>query len=153
MEVEIHRQIFEKILSTKFHPNTSSGSRVIPCGETDWRKSICIYVYDELLCVTFFPLALNMHQRNGNTALSSESNALKHWRIFKDRLILLPCFCFFSFLPFYHRTPSRGFKIRCNQCYNEVNLFFTITRREIRSRYMNRNPFVSFTLRNVAYYA
>ena len=35
MKHEFSQQIFEKYLHTKFHQNTSSGSRVVPCGRTD----------------------------------------------------------------------------------------------------------------------
>jgi hypothetical protein len=34
MKVEFFRQIFEKYLDFKFYENLSSGSRVVPCGET-----------------------------------------------------------------------------------------------------------------------
>jgi len=34
MEIEFSRQIFENS-NIKFHKNPSSGSRVIPCGQTD----------------------------------------------------------------------------------------------------------------------
>jgi len=35
MKLEFSQQIFEKYSSIKFHENTSSGSRVVPCGRTD----------------------------------------------------------------------------------------------------------------------
>jgi hypothetical protein len=35
MSLQFSRQIFEKLASTKFHGNPSSGSRVVPCGRTD----------------------------------------------------------------------------------------------------------------------
>jgi len=35
MKLEFSRQIFEKYSNTKFHENPSSGSRVVPCGQTD----------------------------------------------------------------------------------------------------------------------
>ena len=37
MKIEFSQQIFEKKkrLNTKFHQNPSSGSRVVPCGQTD----------------------------------------------------------------------------------------------------------------------
>jgi hypothetical protein len=35
MEVEFSRQISQKYSSIKFHENSSSGSRVVPCGRTD----------------------------------------------------------------------------------------------------------------------
>jgi len=35
MDVEFSRQIFEKYINTKFKENSSSGSRVVPCGRTD----------------------------------------------------------------------------------------------------------------------
>jgi len=37
MKLEISRQIFEKYSNIKFHENPSSGSRVVPCGQTDGR--------------------------------------------------------------------------------------------------------------------
>ena len=38
MKVEIYQQSFEKYSSTKFNKNPSSGSRVVPCGQTDGRR-------------------------------------------------------------------------------------------------------------------
>jgi hypothetical protein len=35
MKLEFSRQIFEKVSNIKFHQNSSSGSRVVPCGQTD----------------------------------------------------------------------------------------------------------------------
>jgi hypothetical protein len=35
MQLEFSPQIFEKSYSIKFHENPSSGSRVVPCGQTD----------------------------------------------------------------------------------------------------------------------
>jgi len=35
MELKISRQNFEKYPDIKFHENTSSGSRVVLCGQTD----------------------------------------------------------------------------------------------------------------------
>jgi len=39
MKLELSGQIFKEFSSTKFHQNLSSGSRVVPYGQTD--------VYDE----------------------------------------------------------------------------------------------------------
>ena len=36
-KLEFSRQIFEKSSNIKFHENPSSGSRVVPCGQTDRR--------------------------------------------------------------------------------------------------------------------
>jgi len=38
MDLEYSRQIFEKDSNIKFHENPSSGSRVVPCGQTDIMK-------------------------------------------------------------------------------------------------------------------
>jgi hypothetical protein len=38
MKFEFSRQIFEKYANIKFHKNPSSGSRVVPCGQTDMTK-------------------------------------------------------------------------------------------------------------------
>jgi hypothetical protein len=35
MKLEFSRQIFEKVQNIKFHQNPSSGSRLVPWGETD----------------------------------------------------------------------------------------------------------------------
>ena len=35
IKFEISQQIFEKFSNIKFHENPSSGSRVVPCGQTD----------------------------------------------------------------------------------------------------------------------
>ena len=34
-ELALYRQSFEKYSNVKFHENPSSGSRVVPCGQTD----------------------------------------------------------------------------------------------------------------------
>ena len=39
--LEYSRQIFEKIINTKFHENPSSGSRDVPCGRTDYSEYRC----------------------------------------------------------------------------------------------------------------
>jgi len=36
VELEFSREILEKYSKIKFHENPSSGSRVVPCGWTDW---------------------------------------------------------------------------------------------------------------------
>jgi len=35
MELEFSRKIFEKHSNIKFNENPASGSRVVPCGQTD----------------------------------------------------------------------------------------------------------------------
>jgi len=37
MKLEFSEQFFEKHTHIKFHENPSSGSRVFPCGQTDWQ--------------------------------------------------------------------------------------------------------------------
>jgi hypothetical protein len=37
MNLEISRQFFEKFSNVEFHENPLSGSRVVPCGQTDRR--------------------------------------------------------------------------------------------------------------------
>jgi len=37
MKIEFSRRIFEKYANIKFNENPSSGSRVVPCGQTDGR--------------------------------------------------------------------------------------------------------------------
>jgi hypothetical protein len=39
MKLEFSQQIFEKRINTKFHDNPSSGSRVVPCRQTDRHDS------------------------------------------------------------------------------------------------------------------
>jgi hypothetical protein len=43
MKFEFSRQIFEKVSNIKFNQNPSSGSRVVPCGETDMTKLIVAF--------------------------------------------------------------------------------------------------------------
>jgi hypothetical protein len=43
MKVVFSRQIFEKVSNIKFHQNSFSGSRVIPCGRTDITKLIVVF--------------------------------------------------------------------------------------------------------------
>ena len=38
--LEFYRHIFEKYSNLKFHENPSSGSRIVPCGQTDMTKPI-----------------------------------------------------------------------------------------------------------------
>jgi len=40
MNLEISRPIFEKYSKIKFRENPSSGSRVVPCGQTDIRTDM-----------------------------------------------------------------------------------------------------------------
>lgn len=42
MELEFSRRIFDKYSNTRFHENTSSGSRAAPCGRTDTTKLFAI---------------------------------------------------------------------------------------------------------------
>jgi hypothetical protein len=43
MKFEFYRQIFEKVSNINFHQNPSSGSRVVPCGQTDMAKLIVAF--------------------------------------------------------------------------------------------------------------
>ena len=43
MKLEFSRQIFEKVSNIKFHQNPSSGSQVIPYGQTDMTKLIVAF--------------------------------------------------------------------------------------------------------------
>ena len=43
MNLEFSQQIFEKYSNIKFHENPSSGSRVVPCGQTDMTKLIVAF--------------------------------------------------------------------------------------------------------------
>ena len=38
--LQLSRQIFEKYSNVKFHENPSSGSRFVPCGQTNGRADI-----------------------------------------------------------------------------------------------------------------
>jgi len=38
LNLEVSRHIFEKYSIIKFHKNPSSGSRIVPCGQTDMMK-------------------------------------------------------------------------------------------------------------------
>ena len=42
MELELFRQIFEKLSNIKFHENPSSGSRVVLCGRADGQDEIIV---------------------------------------------------------------------------------------------------------------
>jgi len=44
MQLKFSRQVFEKYATTKFHENPSSGSRVVPCGETDGRTDMTMLI-------------------------------------------------------------------------------------------------------------
>jgi hypothetical protein len=37
MQIEFSRHILKKSSNIQFHENLSSRSRVVPCGQTDWR--------------------------------------------------------------------------------------------------------------------
>ena len=43
MKFEFSRHILEKVLNIKFRQNPSSGSRVVPCGQTDMTKVIVAF--------------------------------------------------------------------------------------------------------------
>jgi hypothetical protein len=43
MKFEFSRQIFEKVLNTKFYQNPSIGSLVVPCGQTDMTELIVAF--------------------------------------------------------------------------------------------------------------
>jgi hypothetical protein len=43
IKVELYLQIFEKYSNIKFYENSSSGSRVVPAGQTDMKKLILAY--------------------------------------------------------------------------------------------------------------
>ena len=43
MKLEFSRQIFGKSSNIKFNQNASSGSRLIPCGQTDMTKLIVAF--------------------------------------------------------------------------------------------------------------
>ena len=43
MKLEVSRQISEKYSNTKFHQNSCSGSRDVPCGQTDMTKLIVAF--------------------------------------------------------------------------------------------------------------
>ena len=43
MKLEFCRQVFENISDIKFHQNPSSGSRGVPCGQTDMTKQIVAF--------------------------------------------------------------------------------------------------------------
>ena len=50
VKLEFSRHIFEKKYSNvKFHENPSSGSRVVPCGQTDMTKLIAAKLFKWLL--------------------------------------------------------------------------------------------------------
>ena len=40
MKLEYFRQVLEKYSKMKFHENPSNGSRVVPCGQTDWQTAM-----------------------------------------------------------------------------------------------------------------
>jgi hypothetical protein len=43
MKSEFSRQIFEEVSNIKFNQNPSSGSQVVPCGQTDMTKLIVAF--------------------------------------------------------------------------------------------------------------
>ena len=43
MKFEFSRKGFENVLNIKFYQNPSSGSRVVPCGQTDMTKLIVAF--------------------------------------------------------------------------------------------------------------
>jgi len=61
MEFEFSWQIFDKYSHTKFHENSSSGSRDVPCEKTDWRRD----KHDEANShiSQFFERVRKVHQR------------------------------------------------------------------------------------------
>jgi hypothetical protein len=60
MKLEFSRQIFEKYSNIKFYENPSSGSRAVPCAQTDRHdeansrfKQFCARAYKEVCCCEF----------------------------------------------------------------------------------------------------
>jgi len=43
MKLEFSQQIFEKYSNILFHENPSSGTQVVPCGQTDMTKLIVAF--------------------------------------------------------------------------------------------------------------
>jgi hypothetical protein len=44
MGLEFYRKVLEKHTKVKFHKNPSSGSRVVPCGQTEMTKIIVAFL-------------------------------------------------------------------------------------------------------------
>jgi hypothetical protein len=44
MKLEFSPQFFEEYSNIKFHENTSCGSRVVPCGQTDMKVLIVVFI-------------------------------------------------------------------------------------------------------------
>jgi hypothetical protein len=45
MKIEFSQKIFEKYTNSKFHENPSSGSRVVPCIQTDGRTDMTKMIF------------------------------------------------------------------------------------------------------------
>ena len=55
MQLEISRNIFQKLTNIKFHKNPSRRSRVVPCGRTERQTDIQTDRHDETKsCVSKF---------------------------------------------------------------------------------------------------
>ena len=62
-ELELSLRIFERYWNMKFYENTSSGSRVFPCGQTDMTKLIVAFLQfckcAQKVSTTFFTLDIH----------------------------------------------------------------------------------------------
>jgi hypothetical protein len=65
MKFEFSGQIFEKSSNIEFHENPSSGSRVIPCGQTDGRRDMT----EVIVVFRYFAKALKIVDTNPHTEL------------------------------------------------------------------------------------
>jgi hypothetical protein len=91
-ETNLLNRFFEKHSATKFYKNPSGGSRVVPCGQTDWQperhneikflfailrtrpKSVPIYNrLDMLRCVNLHRICLTASGRNIHICVSANS--------------------------------------------------------------------------------
>ena len=69
IKLEFSRQIFEKYSNIKFHENPYSGSRFVPCGQTDRHDEAIVgtrltrrmHEYHHILTVVYVFLLLSMY--------------------------------------------------------------------------------------------
>jgi hypothetical protein len=73
MKLEFSGQIFEKSSNIKFYQNSSSGNRVVSCGETDGRTDLA-----EIECNHNFTLKMSLSCAQGQVCINLRPNKGGH---------------------------------------------------------------------------
>ena len=78
IKLEFSRQIFEETSNVKFHQNSSSGSRVASCGQTDMTKLIVAFPIPRTRLITEYKIYMSLKSINC-TSRSIVLRSVKGW--------------------------------------------------------------------------